>query len=181
MFNENKIKENRVCYLQGKANMLGIIKFEMLIEGRKVLKLSEIERLLTEHQAEYERAWNKWADESNIGGSRFDETGRGGKEIMRNKFEDINDSLWLDALYDKQYYEGKDNAHTVINKMLDRCKTPEELRAGLLECQRESETRRDTHYMVGEDWRKDWFYYDGEATGYRETIEALDKKCRQEK
>lgn len=100
---------------------------------------------------------------------------------MREAFEDINNSLWLDALHDKQYYEGKDNAHAVINKMLDKCKTPEELRAELLECQHESETRRDAHYMVGEDWHKDWFYHDGETTGYRETIEALDKKCRQEK
>lgn len=81
---------------------------------------------------------------------------------MREAFEGINDSLWLDALCDKQYYEGKDNAHTVINKMLDRCKTPEELRAELLECKYESEARRNAHYMVGGDWRKDWSYYDGE-------------------
>ena len=80
MFNENRIKENRVCYLQGRADMLGEIQFEMLLKNRKVLKLSEIEGLLTEKQAEFECAWNKWADESNIGGSRFDETGRGEKK-----------------------------------------------------------------------------------------------------
>lgn len=89
-----------------------------------------------------------------------------------------NDSLWLDTLYDKRYYEGKDNAHAVINKMLDRCKTPEELRAGLLECQHKSKTNRNARYMAGEDWRKDWFYYDGEATGYREMINELDEMCR---
>ena len=80
MLNEDTIKQNSVCYKQGKADMLNTILFEMELKDRKSIKKSEVVALLTEYQIDYEKAWNAWADYSHIGGSRFDETGRGQKK-----------------------------------------------------------------------------------------------------
>ena len=80
MLNEDTIKQNSVCYKQGKADMLATILFEMKLKDRKSIKLSEVELLMTEYQADYEKAWNAWADYTKIGGGRFDETGKGVKK-----------------------------------------------------------------------------------------------------
>lgn len=80
MLNEDTIKQNSVCYKQGKADMLNTIWFEMALKGRKSIKKSEVLALLTEYQIDYEKAWNAWADYAKVGGGRFDETGRGFKK-----------------------------------------------------------------------------------------------------
>ena len=77
MFNENKISENRVCYLDGKADAIAELVMTLQIKNRRVIKLDELERLAKSLNIEYERAWNKWADKARIGGSRYDETGVG--------------------------------------------------------------------------------------------------------
>lgn len=75
MFNENKIKENRVCYLDGRADGLSDLLRSIQIKNRKTISVLELAQVIKQEQAEYEKAWNKWADENNIGGDRFDETG----------------------------------------------------------------------------------------------------------
>lgn len=75
MFNENNIKENQVCYLDGKAQALSDLLFKAEIAGRKTIKVDELKAVCKSACIEYEKAWNKWADYAHIGGDRFDETG----------------------------------------------------------------------------------------------------------
>lgn len=75
MFNENKIKENRVCYLDGRADSLSDLLHKAQVNGRKTITVRELVEQFKAEQIEYEKAWNKWADENKIGGSRYDETG----------------------------------------------------------------------------------------------------------
>lgn len=75
MFNESNIKENQVCYLDGKAQALSDLLFKMKVNGRHTIKDYELESVVKLACVEYEKAWNKWADYAHIGGGRFDETG----------------------------------------------------------------------------------------------------------
>ena len=90
--------------------------------------------------------------------------------MTREDIQSRNDNLWLDALCDKSYYAGKENAHTEINKMIDRFTTPEKLRAEMLSAKQTSEASRDAG-VDGEDWA----WYDGEVRGYSEMIDELDE------
>lgn len=75
MFNEDTIKQNQVCYLEGKAQALSDLLFKMEIKGRHTIKDYELRELVKYECIEYEKAWNKWADGAKIGGGRYDETG----------------------------------------------------------------------------------------------------------
>lgn len=75
MFNENQIKENQVCYLDGRAQALSDLLFRLEISGRKTVKADELKQACKFACVEYEKAWNKWADFAHVGGDRFDETG----------------------------------------------------------------------------------------------------------
>lgn len=75
MLDEYNIKSNKVCYLDGYACGLGEFIFNASQAGKNTVKLDELVAAYKHAQAEYERAWNKWADENHIGGSRFDESG----------------------------------------------------------------------------------------------------------
>lgn len=75
MFNENNIKENQVCYLDGRADSLSDLLHKAQINGRKTITVRELVEQFKVEQTEYEKAWNKWADYAHIGGDRFDETG----------------------------------------------------------------------------------------------------------
>ena len=75
MFNENQIKENQVCFLDGKAQVLSDVIFRLEISGRKTIRVDELKTICKQACIEYEKAWNKWADYAHIGGGRFDETG----------------------------------------------------------------------------------------------------------
>lgn len=77
MFNEKKISENRVCYNEGKVDMLRDILFKMELKGRKTIKFKELEELFTEKQKMYEMSWNMWADQNKIGGTRYTLEGKG--------------------------------------------------------------------------------------------------------
>ena len=75
MFNETKIRENKVCYLDGRAQALSDLLVKMRMLRRRTININELEEVVTIACVEYEKAWNKWADESKIGGSRYDEKG----------------------------------------------------------------------------------------------------------
>lgn len=75
MFNENQIKENQVCYLDGRAQALSDLLFKLELSGRKTIKADELKHACKHACIEYEKAWNKWADFAHVGGGRFDETG----------------------------------------------------------------------------------------------------------
>lgn len=75
MFNEKKINENRVRYLDGRADGLSDLLHSIWRKNRKTISELELVQIYQQEQAEYKKAWNKWADENNIGGDRFDETG----------------------------------------------------------------------------------------------------------
>lgn len=75
MFNEKKINENRVCYLDGRADGLSDLLHSIQRKNRKTISVLELAQIYRQEQAEYEKAWNKWADENNVGGTRFDESG----------------------------------------------------------------------------------------------------------
>jgi len=75
MFNEKTIKENQVCYLDGRSDSLSDLLHAIQRKNRKTISVLELVQVYKQEQIKYEKAWNKWADENNIGGTRFDETG----------------------------------------------------------------------------------------------------------
>lgn len=84
MFNENNIKENRVCYLDGRAQVLSDLLVKYQIKGRKSIKLKELEMAMRYECIEYEKAWNVWADSAFVGGGRYDEKGYQ-RKVVKNE------------------------------------------------------------------------------------------------
>lgn len=79
MLNEDTIRQNKVCLLEGKAEGVAELLYSLSLNERKTISKAELETVATKYQQEYEKAWNEWADYAHIGGSRYDETGRGRK------------------------------------------------------------------------------------------------------
>ena len=76
MFNETKIRENQVCYLDGKRDGLRDLLYYMERKGRKTLRFREIEGLFLLNDMKYKKHWDDWADANKLGGTRFrDEEG----------------------------------------------------------------------------------------------------------
>lgn len=75
MFNESKIRENKVCYLDGKSDALSELIHHIQTKNKKTISLLELVGMYKQAQIEYEKEWNKWADYAHIGGGRYDETG----------------------------------------------------------------------------------------------------------
>lgn len=80
MFDEKRIEDNRVAYLRGKADAVADLYLTMLANNRTTIKDWELKDVVREKNMEYERAWNKWADDNKIGGSRFTGEGKGEKK-----------------------------------------------------------------------------------------------------
>lgn len=83
---------------------------------------------------------------------------------MRDKYEDINDRIWLDAKCDEAYYNGKIVGSMDIDNLLDECKTEQELREKILDLKHTAEASRDASEDEG------FAYYDGEVAAYRELL-----------
>lgn len=77
IFGEKTIEENKVCYAKGKADLTFHLLNTMRQNKRTTIKLSEFEEVTNHYNIIYEKLWNKWADQNNIGGSRFNELGDG--------------------------------------------------------------------------------------------------------
>lgn len=77
IFGEKTIEENKVCYAKGKADLTFHLLNTMRQNKRTTIKLSEFEEVTKHYNIIYEKLWNKWADQNNIGGSRFNELGDG--------------------------------------------------------------------------------------------------------
>lgn len=75
MFNENNIRENRVCYLDGRSDAISDLLHSIQRKNRKTISVLELVQVFKQEQIEYEKEWNKWADYAKIGGGRYDETG----------------------------------------------------------------------------------------------------------
>lgn len=61
--------------MDGKADALGLLLQDMVDEDRKTIKIDELRERAKKAFIEYEKAWNKWADEAKIGGKRYTEEG----------------------------------------------------------------------------------------------------------
>ena len=77
MLNELRIKENKAVERRGRAEMINDLLMFLETRSSKAIKLDDLKYFATKEQANYERAWNAYADEAKIGGRRYDETGNG--------------------------------------------------------------------------------------------------------